>query len=200
MINHNQFFVCGSFCEGMVNFSMVEPFVHQVRSGKVKGRVVRVPVGFPAMLEGGDQWVDGQLITLKPSSVLLALLDEFHGFSPLQTEKNLHFKKNADVVLKSGEEVRAFRYVLNPKKMNSKFLPIEGNDWQQDLQQNQPIPNLLTPTQINYIKKLRDSKGRDIVPIQLDVYRQLMGLELIVDKGRRLALSKLGKETCKFLS
>ena len=40
----------------------------------------------------------------------------------------------------------------------------------------------------------------DIIPIDdLTLYRELMKLELIVDKGRRLALSSLGKEVYNHL-
>ena len=61
------------------------------------------------------------------------------------------------------------------------------------------IVNQLTERQSSYIRKLSQTTGRDIVPIDLDLYRELMKLNLIVDKGRRLALSKLGKEIARFL-
>ena len=61
------------------------------------------------------------------------------------------------------------------------------------------IVSTLTQRQIAYIKKLGGTTGRDIVPIDLDLYRQLMKMELIVDKGRRLALSKRGKELYEYL-
>jgi len=57
----------------------------------------------------------------------------------------------------------------------------------------------LTAKQVNYIKKLGSSSGRDIVPIDMELYRELMKMELIVDKGRRLALTKLGKEVFSYL-
>lgn len=52
----------------------------------------------------------------------------------------------------------------------------------------------LSPAQKAYVLKLGECKGREIVPINLDLYRQLIKLELVVDKGRRLALSSLGKQ------
>jgi hypothetical protein len=33
----------------------------------------------------------------------------------------------------------------------------------------------------------------------MELYRELMKLELVVDKGRRLALSKLGQEVARYL-
>lgn len=58
----------------------------------------------------------------------------------------------------------------------------------------------LTEKQASYIKRLNHTSGREIIPIDLNLYRELMKLELIVDKGRRLALSKLGKEVAKSLA
>lgn len=57
----------------------------------------------------------------------------------------------------------------------------------------------LTPRQTTYVKRLSQVTGREIVPIDLDLYRELLKLGLIVDKGRRLALSKLGKEVAAAL-
>jgi hypothetical protein len=57
----------------------------------------------------------------------------------------------------------------------------------------------LTEKQATYIQRLGRSSGREIVPIDLTLYRELMNLELIVDKGRRLALSKLGQEVFRHL-
>ncbi len=51
----------------------------------------------------------------------------------------------------------------------------------------------LSPRQATYVKRLSQITGREIVPIDLDLYRELLKLEIIIDKGRRLALTKLGK-------
>ena len=50
------------------------------------------------------------------------------------------------------------------------------------------------------ILKLGASSGRDIVPINLDIYRDLLNKGLIVDKGRRLALTNLGFDVYKYLT
>lgn len=200
MIKHDKLFVCGAFCRGMVNFRKIESFIMESRPGRVLGSVLRLPVGYPAMVEEGSDPIDGELLTLKPSDVLLAMLDEFHGFSPMQTDRNLHFKESVQVELGSGETVMAHRYVMNPAKIPKGSLLIPGGDWRSSLDQLAPLPERLTDLQIEYVQKLGGSKGREIVPIKLDLYRQLMSLELIVDKGRRLALSKLGKDVYKYIS
>lgn len=58
----------------------------------------------------------------------------------------------------------------------------------------------LTEKQKDYILRLGRVSGREIIPIDLPLYRELMNLEIIVDKGRRLALSKLGHEIYRYLS
>ena len=62
-----------------------------------------------------------------------------------------------------------------------------------------PIVNLLQDRHKDYIVRLSKTKGRDILPIKLDLYRELLSMELIVDKGRRLALTPLGKEASLFI-
>jgi hypothetical protein len=66
------------------------------------------------------------------------------------------------------------------------------------------IYSRLTAKQKAYIQRLGlstgRSKGREIVPIDLGLYRELMHLEIVVDKGRRLALTELGQELCRMLS
>lgn len=58
----------------------------------------------------------------------------------------------------------------------------------------------LTDKQRSYVLKLGAARARDIVPIQdLNLYRELLKLEMIVDKGRRLALSQLGRQVYQHL-
>lgn len=57
----------------------------------------------------------------------------------------------------------------------------------------------LSNEQKQYLAKLKSATGRQVVPINLRLYRELLNLDLIVDKGRRLALSKLGNEVIRFL-
>lgn len=58
----------------------------------------------------------------------------------------------------------------------------------------------LTEKQRSYVVKLGKCSGRDIVPIDLNLYRELLKLELVVDKGRRLALTPLGQNVFKSLN
>ena len=95
----------------------------------------------------------------------------------------------------SGEIDDAQIYFFNPKKLSAKAVRIAGGIWQDSLAENPPLTEQLTEKQKSYVLKLGSIRGREILPINdLPLYRELMKLELIVDKGRRLALSSLGKE------
>ena len=159
----------------------------------------RLPVGYPVFSDEGGHNVVGQVADLKSSDTLWLLLDELHGVHKTQPEKGLHFRRTIKVKTASGEEIEAATYVVNTAKLPNTARVIEAGQWQQDFHNEPPMTNTLTEQQVNYLKKLGQSSGRDIIPIKLELYRELMKLELIVDKGRRLALSKFGKEVYRYL-
>lgn len=196
-----RFFVYGSFCEGMVHFSKIKNFMHSCVVAQVKAQAYRLRVGFPVMIKGGNDLVPGQLVELKNSDLLVGLLDEFFGFSRLDPDKGLYTREEVEV-LPQGEAhpVKAWVYFLNPLKLPKSAALIPGGDWQKSLAETPSILEQLSEKQTTYIRRLAQSTGREIVPIDLTLYRELMNLEIIVDKGRRLALSKLGQEVYRHLA
>ena len=192
-------FVYGSFCEGMVHYNRLEKFVKTKEPAKIKGKAYQLEVGYPVFLNEGEDWIEGQILTLEANEVLFQLLDEFHGFSPLKLERSLFWKIETTALMDNEQVERVMVYALNPAKLPKKAHLIVNGNWREALGQKPNFLHQLTEKQVNYIKKLGASSGRDIVPIDLDLYRELMKMELIVDKGRRLALTKLGKEVFKYL-
>ncbi len=195
----NNFFVYGSLSEGLVHFSKIKDFVIRSQPGQVLGQAFRLKVGFPTLVDQGADIVPGHLLWLKPSEILLTFLDQFHGVNPEDPQKSLYFRVEKTVVTET-ESHRAQVYVLNPAKLPKEAQYIEGGDWKKSLKTNPALPEKLTERQKTYVVRLGTCSGRDIVPIDLGLYRELMKLELIVDKGRRLALSKLGHEVLKYLT
>ena len=191
-------FVYGSMSEGMVHFKRIENLVLSISPARVKARAYRLQVGFPVLVQGESELVPGHLIELKGSDLFLGLLDEFYGYNQFDPAKSLHHRELASVETSEGLE-QAWVYFMNPAKLPKSAVHIEGGDWVGSLQSQPPLTERLTERQATYIQKLGKCKGRDIVPIDLPLYRELMNLELIVDKGRRLALSKLGQEVCRYL-
>jgi len=93
----------------------------------------------------------------------------------------------------------AIVYFLNEEKLPNTAKYISDGQWEKDLEVFPPIPKVLTERQKNYIQRLGQSSGRDIIPIDLSLYRELMKMELVIDKGRRIALTKLGQEVYRYL-
>jgi gamma-glutamylcyclotransferase (GGCT)/AIG2-like uncharacterized protein YtfP len=193
-----KFFVYGSLSEGLVHFSKIQEFIQASNPAVATAAVYRLKVGFPVLLEEGQDPVAGQLLELRTTDLLVNLLDEFHGFHKLDESKSLYFRREITVETALGAE-KAWAYVLNPKKLPKNAALIVGGDWKASMQGEPPLTEKLTERQRTYIQRLGNSTGREIVPIDLPLYRELMNLEMIVDKGRRLALSKTGHEVFRYL-
>ena len=199
-----RFFFIGSWTEGMLHFEKLKPFIISYEVATVKAVAYRLPVGFPVLMAQSnpvenDQIV-GQLIELRHDDALLALMDTLNGVHASDSAKGLNIRTTISVMKSSGELDEAQVYLFNPKKLPVKSVRIAGGVWHEHLVQNPPLTTQLTDKQKTYVLKLGSAKGRDIVPINdLSLYRELMKLELIVDKGRRLALSSLGKEVYNHL-
>lgn len=199
-----RFFVIGSWTEGMLHFQKLRPFIVSYEQATLKAAAYRLPVGFPVLVaensSSDDDQIVGQLIELQFNETLLALMDSLHGVHATDPVKGLHQRSTTQIVKSSGDLDEAQVYFFNPKKLPAKAERISGGVWQDSLLQNPPMTEQLTEKQRTYVLKLGSAKGRDIVPINdLSLYRELMKLELIVDKGRRLALSPLGKEVYNHL-
>lgn len=194
-----RFFVYGSMCEGMVHFSKIQSFIESSVPAQIRATAYRLNVGFPALLNLGSDLVPGHLIEIKSSEILLAMLDEFYGFNPMMPENSLYHREESLVSVVGKGLEKAWVYFLNPAKLPATAVVIEGGNWLKSIEELPLLTDKLTARQKSYISRLGGSSGREIVPIDLQLYRELMNLELIVDKGRRLALSKLGHEVYKHL-
>ncbi len=195
-----RFFMIGSWTEGMFHFQKLLPFIISVENATIKASVYKLPIGFPVLTNSPTHVIHGQLLELQADEALLVLLDTLHGVKRMAPEKGLHVRSTVNVTKASGEQEPAEVYFFNPQKLTSKAIFIEQGDWKKALSDTVPLPMALTDKQRCYVMKLGCVKGRDIVPINdLTLYRELMKLELIVDKGRRLALSSLGKEVYSHL-
>lgn len=195
-----RFFAIGSWTEGMLHFEKLKNFIVSYETATIAGSVYRLPVGFPVFVDQGSDEVVGQLIEIKMDQTLISLMDTFHGVHFVDAAKGLHQRISKTVKKMSGQIEQAHVYIFNPKKLSKKAALIPGGQWKESLSQNPPVTAQLTEKQKTYVLKLGAVKGRDIVPINdLTLYRELMKLELIVDKGRRLALSSLGKEVYNHL-
>lgn len=186
-------FVYGSMAEGMVHFDKLKDFIVSVKPALARGTVYRLKIGYPAMTNEGNDPIPGNLVELKSSEMFWHLLDGFYGFNQMEPEKSLYLRQSINVLL-DGAVVNSWAYVLPPQKIPIHAEVIPGGDWKTALKAHPPLLDKLTDKQKSYVLKLGASSGREIAPIDLNLYRELMSLELIIDKGRRLALSRLGQE------
>jgi gamma-glutamylcyclotransferase (GGCT)/AIG2-like uncharacterized protein YtfP len=185
----------------MVHFEKLAQYVVESCPATIMGQVYRLAVGYPVVVRQEDKpqtQIPGQLLTIRAPDLVFKILDEFQGFSPLVPEKSLFFKETIVAQTESGP-VEATIYVMNPGKLPKSAKLIEDGNWMADIQSSSPITHSLTERQSSYVKRLSQVTGREILPIDMELYRELMKLELVVDKGRRLALSKLGQEVARYL-
>lgn len=203
-MSKNALFVYGSLMSGMVHHGKIKSMVKETKPATCDGLLYRLAVGYPAMLErpaDSQAVVKGELLTLENFKDIIAILDEFEGYSVQNPEKSLYLRMEKPVMVDGAKKpVTAFVYFLNPNKLPKEAKLIESGDYRTSMATQSPLPMQLSDSQKRYILKLGASSGRDIVPINLDIYRDLLNKGLIVDKGRRLALTNLGTEVFRFLA
>ncbi|MEM7645999.1 MAG: gamma-glutamylcyclotransferase family protein [Pseudomonadota bacterium] len=194
-------FAYGSLSDGQIHFPRISALIETRKEAFVKGSMLRLRCGYPALISPGEesQWIRGEILELKSSDVLWPILDTLMGYDPLKPEKSFFLRTKLNIQGGDGSTQIGQAYFLNPKKIKKGFAPIADGDWMKNLQKTPPVIHQLQPRHRDYIRKLSNCRGRDIVPIKLDLYRELLSMEMIVDKGRRLALTPLGQEVSLFL-
>ncbi|NUM59695.1 MAG: gamma-glutamylcyclotransferase [Bdellovibrionaceae bacterium] len=194
----NSFFLIGALAEGMSLFKKIQPFVEATESAVYTGSAYRLRLGFPVLSKEGQDAIQGTLAHFRSSEIIVNVMDELMGFNPQDPEQSLNLRETVVVETSHGMK-EVFIYFINLKKHSSQLKRIEDGDWQKSLREMPAIPQKLSEKQKNYIQRLGLSSGREIVPIDLSLYRELMNLELVIDKGRRIALTKLGQEVFRYL-
>lgn len=107
-----KFFVYGSMSEGLVHFNKISDFVSSSVPGVVQGTAFKLTVGYPVLLEEGDDIVSGQLVTLDASDLLINLLDQFHGFNQLDCAKAFIFAKSARLSCETERSLKMSGFIL----------------------------------------------------------------------------------------
>lgn len=194
----NSIFICSALSEGDSFIARIQNLIVSSEPAAIQATVYRSKVGFPMLCKTVRDSVRGTIFRFTSSEMVLHILNELMGFSPQNREQSLTHRESISIETSLGSE-DVFVYFLNPEKLNNDLKYIENGDWEKVLNEKPPIPKKLNEKQRNYIQKLGKSSGRDIVPIDLALYRELMNLELVIDKGRRIALTKLGQEVYRYL-
>lgn len=195
------FFCYGPFAKGQTHYKKIVNLIQSEKRSFAKGHMYQLRCGMPAFIaseEGG--LVDGTMLELKVTNSFWSIMDELLGYDPYKPDKNLYQRTQFPIKVGDFSTQLAWSYTLNPKKITKGLKLIAENDWQAYFRKNHTVLDILEERHKEYISRLAKSKSREIVPIKMDLYRELINMELIVDKGRRLALTPMGKETALFLS
>lgn len=198
MKSTRSFFLYGSWFPGFVHHKWLEQFIDDAQAAYIKGSVYRSNVGYPILINEGTDRIPGVLAQITGPSALFLLMDEFHGISAMNPEASVFQRFEAQVFI--GDEVtQAQAYAMPKMRVSPRWPRIVGGDWVNQLKNQPDLVSTLSDSQKIYLSRLGASKGKEGVPSDLTVYRELLKLDLIVDRGRRVGLSKLGKEVVKYL-
>jgi gamma-glutamylcyclotransferase (GGCT)/AIG2-like uncharacterized protein YtfP len=156
-------FVLGSFATGNIHHGKIAPYAKECVPATAVGSIYKLEVGYPVFcIDGADQ-ISGQLVQLIDSSVVLPILDQFHGYNLQRPDKSPFHRVTLQVTV-DGIQTQAETYSLNSKLLPKAAKILPNGDWQKLLQTEEPLTKSLTDSQKSYIKKL----GFDIeIPAQI---------------------------------
>ena len=184
-------------CEGMIHHSVIRDSIISCEPAFIKGSIYRLNVGYPVFMTEGDTNVKGYVVSLKPSELLPSILDEFHGVNAKQPNRSIYDRVSTQAMVNS-ELVDVEVYSLRAKKLPKDAFKIECGDWEKDLKEQTPLQDRFDEEEIAYISKIGKTTGREVIPYT-PMTRQLEKKGLVIDKGRRPALTTYGKEVFKYL-
>lgn len=196
------FFLYGIYAEGQKCFPRFKNLIAEEtprRAAYVKGSLSKLSCGLPLLSSQGDQLIPGQLVELNIAENHWPILDAINGYNPSNLKKSLLVRETVEVILPEAASVSAQSYCLNLARTSHSAELLNENECQEVLSQPVGLVEKLTERQKTYLQKLSKAKGREIIPVDMALYRELMSLELIIDKGRRIALTRLGLEISHFL-
>lgn len=185
-------FLYGPWAKGGTQFPLLKEYICSIQPAYILGQALCTEIGYPVLVLQGSDHVHGERAVLQGPELLTRILD---GMS------NPFERVSQEVFDHLGQSLGSTQvYVVPPERRMASWTVMAGGDWRIHMQNEKPLPERLTERQKDYLRRLGASSGRDIVPINLELYQQLVKLGVVVDKGRRLALSSLGKEVLRYLT
>lgn len=192
----NKLFIYGSICEGCIHHNVIKNFIVSQQLAVIRGDSYRLEVGYPVLVEGQAK-VIGYLVELNKPEIILSILDQFFQVNLQDLKKSLYQRQEVEVQL-GTEKVNAYCYFMNKLMLPRSAEYIEDGDWISVLKSNPPVADTITVAEKRYIAQVGNATGRDIVPYS-GLTRDLEKRGIVIDKGRRPALTRLGKEILQFI-
>ncbi|MGL5649727.1 MAG: gamma-glutamylcyclotransferase family protein [Clostridium sp.] len=127
-------FVYGSLRENMFNYDrLLKGKVEKVEEGKIKGELFHIEnKGYPAVIKG-DEWIIGELMTIKDFEKNLEILDHLEGY--VDGDENCEYLREIVKIILSNDEVEEayfYRYNREAKRnKNDVLVKVSGNDWKE---------------------------------------------------------------------
>lgn len=195
----NTLFIYGSLCPGMVHHKLIADSVEQIHSAVITASAYRLEVGFPVVVNGGENQVPGYYVQLKENSILWNVLDQFHAFDEAKTEKSLYWRHEVELTIADTQsKITSQVYTFNPQKLPKTASLIADGNWQQNFSDFAPLTSTLTEDEKKYILRIGRATGREIVPYS-NLTREMEKRGYLVDKGRRPALTNIGQEIFRYI-
>ncbi|MBX3020322.1 MAG: gamma-glutamylcyclotransferase [Bdellovibrionales bacterium] len=192
-------FLYGSWFPGHVHFPLIENHVLHFRPATVQGSVYRTSIGFPVFVNEGHDRVPGAVVQVHAPETLFLLLDEFHGVSKMNPLESLFERITLAAWDGDSEPTPVLVYAMPKARLPQSYPRIGAGDWPTDLRHKPDLVSQLSERHRLYLERLGASNGRENMPQDLTLYRELLKMELIIDRGRRVGLSKLGQEVVRYL-
>ena len=193
------FFTYGAFLKGQSHYSKFSKLVVGEKKAFVKANAYRLHCGYPILeISSAGELIEGTLVELEAPQSFWPILDELLGVTQLEAEKCFLNRCSILTRIDSFTSIEAQTYCINPKKITKAYKKINRYQWSHRINKGLKTLKKLNDQHRQYLSRLSELKGRNTVPIELDLYRELLSMDIIVDRGRRLALTPLGKEICLF--
>jgi len=195
----HSFFTYGAFSKGQVHYSKFSKMIVGRKKAFVKANAYRLHCGYPILdTSKTEELIAGTLVELEAPESFWSVLDGLLGVDQLEAEKGFLKRCSILTMIDSFTSIKAQTYCINPKKLTKAHKKINRYQWPHEINKELKILTKLNDRHRQFLSRLSKVRGRDIVPIELDIYRELLSMDIIVDRGRRLALTPLGKEVCLF--
>ncbi|MCW2278225.1 gamma-glutamylcyclotransferase family protein [Heliophilum fasciatum] len=126
----NKVFLYGTLRSGMINHSVIAPFIETITKGEIKGQLFHLSYGYPALRQGNGK-VKGELVQIKDVANALIRLDDLEGYVEPPSKRNLYNRELVTVWTEDDEMPHAaYAYFwANSSELDNLGTLIPDGDW-----------------------------------------------------------------------
>ena len=110
-----EIFVYGTLLPGQERFRLIAQMVAGRQAARTRGRLFHLPLGYPALMEAEEGWVQGELLRFnEPIGKVLDVCDRIEGYQPDDEESSLFIRVAKQVEPEGGASKEAWCYIVGP--------------------------------------------------------------------------------------